>query len=357
MGIFNKLFKSEKTGKQPRGFHALQISNVRHLCGDTVEITFDIPAGLSSEYYFIPGQYVNVAITINNKEERRSYSLSSSPKEGLTIAIKKVDGGIVSNYLFDNAKTGDELWVSQPEGSFVLPSDAKNVVAFGAGSGITPILSIAKAYDKEGAFRLFYGNRDEEHILYHQELTSLEKVYTTYLLSREEIDGFEKGRIDKDFMSGLIRTDLSLLKADAYLICGPEEMIVAVKESLNLFGVSDQKIIFELFTTPELLKPKVEAPTSDFKGEVQLFIQLDGDVEELTSDEKTTILDAANKAGMDAPYSCRGGVCSSCKCKIIEGSAQMKMNYVLTDIEINDGLLLSCQATPTSSVLKVSFDV
>ncbi len=357
MGVLGKLFGKNKAVKGPRGFHQLVISEVRHLCGDTVEITFNVPSDLKNEFTFKAGQYINLAIEINGKEERRSYSLSSAPAEGLIIAVKKVDKGVVSNWLFENAAKGMEMWVSHPEGTFILPEGSKNVVAFAAGSGITPILSIAKSVDPSGTFRLFYGNKDEAHILYKDEIDSLEHISTQILLSREEKDGYEKGRIDKDFMSQLIRSDLSILKSDCFLICGPEAMIVTIKENLNLFGVSDKKIVFELFTTPELLKPETPVVQSDFKGAVELFIQLDGDVEEITVDEKTTILDAANKAGLDAPYSCRGGVCSSCKCKIIEGSAQMRMNYVLTDSEVKEGYLLGCQATATSETLKVTFDV
>lgn len=354
MGLFNRILKKEKTA--PRGFVEANVRAIRYLCGDTIEISFDTPEKMEAEFQFTPGQYINIAVEMCGEIIKRSYSISSSPAEGLTLAVKRVESGVVSNYLFDELQENTKLWISKPEGRFVLPKDAKNCVAFAAGSGITPVLSIAKSIE-EGSFRLFYGSKDSAHILYEEELKSLPAVSTTFLLSREEKDGFEYGRIDKDYISNLVRSDLSILKSDAFLVCGPEEMIVAVIEGLKVYGISEDKIVFELFTTPTLLQTKEEVKHEEFDGTVSLHVQLDGDVEEMNTTGKLSILDAALNAGLDAPYSCRGGVCSTCRCKLIEGSATMRLNYVLTDQEVEDGWLLSCQATPTSSTVKITYDV
>lgn len=354
MGLFSKIFSPKQ--KLPRGFHAMAIDSVKKHNDNTVEIRFTVPQDLIEQYHFVPGQYMNIEVEIDNEPFRRSYSICSSPEEGLAIAVKKVAHGKVSNWLFDHAKAGMELLVSSPEGRFVLPEGAKSVVAFAAGSGITPVLSIAKSF-KKGSFQLHYGNRTLNSILFKEELDSLGQIKTTYVLSQENAEGCPNGRIDNQYLSALIRSDLGILKADVFLICGPEEMIHAAKESLSTFSVSDSKIIYELFTTPVIIKSESQGTESNFAGKVDLQIQLDGEEETIVANEQTVVLDAALKSGLDAPYSCRGGVCSTCKCKIVEGSAKMRINYILTDQEIQEGYLLSCQATPTSSVLKITYDV
>jgi ring-1,2-phenylacetyl-CoA epoxidase subunit PaaE len=354
MGLFTKLFNQKQ--KLPRGFYSLEVASIKHHYGSTIEIGFVIKDEVRNAFNFEPGQYVNIDLEVNGEELRRSYSICSAPAEGLSIAVKTVSGGKVSNWLYSNAKVGMELIISAPEGRFVLPRTAQKVVAFAAGSGITPILSIAKSFRGE-QFQLHYGNQKKNEILFKEELDKLDKVKTTYLVSREEAEGFVSGRIDKEYLSNLIRADLSLLKSDVFLVCGPEEMILNVKESLKVFGISEDKIIYELFTAPKLLVTETKESADAYKGKVDLSIQLDGDVETIQVDEKTLVLDAALKSGLDVPYSCRGGVCSSCKCKIIEGSAKMRSNYILTDKEIEEGYLLSCQATATSASLKISYDV
>jgi ring-1,2-phenylacetyl-CoA epoxidase subunit PaaE len=230
-------------------------------------------------------------------------------------------------------------------------------VAFAAGSGITPILSLAKAIQSnQGQMKLFYGNRSVKNTLFKADFENLSAVKTHYFYSQEQVEGSTNGRITKESITNCIKADLSLLKADSFFVCGPEEMILALVSTLEFFGIAKNKIHYELFTTPILMK-KEETVESNFKGTSAVKVILDSEVAEFSLDnEGKTILEALEKAGLDAPFSCRGGVCCSCKAKVLKGSASMKMNYSLTDEEVKDGYILTCQAHPTSEELIVSFD-
>jgi ring-1,2-phenylacetyl-CoA epoxidase subunit PaaE len=250
-------------------------------------------------------------------------------------------------------KVGDVLHVAIPEGNFTLNPGYTNVVAIAAGSGITPIMSIAKAL-KDGNVQLIFGNRSKSDAIFLSEIQAMSNVSFTGFLSQEEAKGFHKGRIDKTNFTEIIKADLNILKADAFFICGPEGMINDVKETLKLFGINDKKIKFELFTAPIVVE---NTPEADFKGTSEVTVILDH--EKLTFEMKpgnATILDLVEKNGMDAPYSCRGGVCCSCKAKILEGKATMRVNYSLTDEEVQQGYILTCQAQPNSEKITVSYD-
>lgn len=355
MGLFG-LFKSNKV-KTHKGFHVLNIHSVDALTKDTVKIAFDIPAELKSAYEFKAGQYVDLIAEINGKEERRSYSICSGEGEPVAVAVKRVEKGVFSNWIADSLEAGMALQVSVPNGNFILDDQVKNVVAIAAGSGITPILSIVKAIEKrEGNLRLFYGNRVKDSIIFKNELEELKHTFVTWFLSREHAEGFENGRIDKDNFTAQVKTDLSLLRADAYYICGPEEMIVAVSEVLKFFGVSDKKIHYELFTPPVLMQSKVNtAPIYEGTSKVKVILYDEVAEFELEPTGKT-ILSALEKEGLDAPYSCKGGVCSSCKAKVTEGSAYMDNNFSLSDEEVKAGYILTCQAHPNSETVIISYD-
>ncbi|MDB2656860.1 2Fe-2S iron-sulfur cluster-binding protein [Crocinitomicaceae bacterium] len=348
MGLFKSL--RGKSNKAPRGFNLTTIKAVERLSNDTVKVIFN------ASFDFTPGQYINVSIPINGKEERRSYSICSGKNESVAIAIKEVDKGTVSKWFNQEAKAEMEIAISNPEGNFTKPSDAKNIVAIAAGSGITPIMSISKQVESEGGtMRLYFGNRTAEDIIFRSEIDALEKTSPVYFLSREEQDDCENGRITKQVLIDEFKKDLSLLRADGFFLCGPEEMIVGATEALDMFGVAKDKIHFELFTTPVLMKPE-ETPESDFKGKSTVTAIVDGEEETFELDSSKTLLTGALDEGVDAPYSCRGGVCSTCKAKVTEGSASMKLNYSLTDQEVSDGFVLTCQAHPTSEKLTFNFD-
>lgn len=355
-GLFKK--KDQENVTQKKGYHLLTVSSVEKLTADTVKITLNIPANLASEFHFIPGQYVNLAIDMNGNEERRSYSICSGQDEAISFAVKIVQNGKISAWLNKDVVPEQKIFVSKPLGSFTLKDSDKNVVAIAAGSGITPIISIAKALGKRsGKMHLFYGNRTQDSIIFKTEIQKMSHVSTKHFISGEVVEGFGSGRIDKESFTNEIKANLDLLKADAYFICGPEQMILDVSSTLEFFGVAKSKIHFELFTTPVLMAATETIVASNFEGDSKVKAILDSEVVEFTLHSKgKNLLDAVEKAGLDAPFSCRGGVCCSCKAKIVKGTATMSMNYSLTDKELHEGYILTCQAHPSSEELTITFD-
>lgn len=355
MALFGLFKKSDKPAH--KGFYSLLVKRVDRLTDDTVRVVLDVPAEIKKEYIFKAGQYLDVIIPVNGTEERRSYSICSGTTEDLAIAVKSVSKGKVSNWFNKDVSEGTEITVSTPKGNFILADQAKNVVAIAAGSGITPILSIAKEIEKrDGNLRLFYGNRSLSSIIFKEDLSQLKNTFVTGFLSGENVEGFEKGRINKESFTNVIKSDLSLLRADAYYVCGPEEMIMQVVETLKFFGVAENKIHFELFTTPVLMKSETQA-VSNFEGISHVKVILDGEMVEFDLKAKgKSLLEAVETEGLDAPYSCKGGVCSSCRAKVLEGSVIMRTNLSLTDEEVKKGYILTCQAIPTSENLKITYD-
>lgn len=357
--MFKKLFGKSGGSKTPKGFYELTISAITKLTGDTVEVSFDIPKETQSYFTFTPGQYVNFAITIDGNEERRSYSICSGPQENMAVAVKMVENGKVSTWFNSTAKVGDSIYVSPPEGNFVRPKEAKNIVAIAVGSGITPIMSIAKAAEgSDVKITLFYGSRTSEQIIFGDAISKLNNTTTHHFLSGQALDGTVNSRIEKASFTAAIKSNLEILKSDGFFLCGPEAMIVDIVEVLNTFGVSEDKIFYELFTTPTVLGSKsTSTGGGSFSGTSKVTAILDD--EEITFDlaaDGPSLLDKVNKEGFDAPYSCKGGVCCTCKAKIIEGNATMTVNYSLTDKEVEDGYILTCQSHPASEILKISYD-
>ncbi len=357
--MFKKLFGKGGGSKAPKGFYELTIASVRKLTDDTVELSLDIPSDKQSYFKFTPGQYINFSIQLDGKEERRSYSICSGTDEKLAVAVKQVENGKVSTWFNTVASVGDPIFVSPPEGNFVRPKEAKNIVAIAVGSGITPIMSMAKAAELSGvSVKLFYGSRTLNQVIFRNELSGLTNTATSHFLSAEAAEGTINSRINKESFTSVIKGDLELLKSDGFFICGPEEMIVDIVEVLNTFGVSEDKVFYELFTIPTVLGSKTTNATGgSFSGTSKVTVILDDDSVsfDLTSDG-STILDKVNNEGFDAPYSCKGGVCCTCKAKVLEGNATMSVNYSLTDKEVEEGYILTCQAHPASETLKISYD-
>jgi ring-1,2-phenylacetyl-CoA epoxidase subunit PaaE len=352
MGIFN-LFKKNKEESAPKGFFSATI-RLKRLTDDAVQVSI-LPIDEKQKFNFTPGQYINIAITLNGEQLRRSYSLCSHPNEGLEIGVKTVDKGLVSNWFNQTAKDGDTLFFSKPEGNFVISENAKKVVAIAAGSGITPILSIAKSLPSDAEMFLIFGNKSQKDMMFREELSKINNLRIQHFFSKESGSDATFGRITEDSLFSLIKQDLTILRSDVFLLCGPEDLIFTAKKALNFFGVPDEKIKFELFTAPVKLKPK-EA-VSDFKGTSKVKVILDQEVTKFDlAVPGNTVLEAIDKEGLDAPYSCKGGVCSSCRAKVLEGSASMRVNYSLTDEEVQKGYILTCQAIPQSSELTISFD-
>ena len=352
MGLFGSIFKKEKKYK---GYFEVSISKILPLNKSAVKVEFNIPEKLRSKFNFIAGQFINILVEINGKEERRSYSICSTNEESLAVGIKCVNGGIVSNWFKQEAKEGEPIFVTEAQGNFRVPDGAKNIAVIAAGSGITPILSILKSKNNSQSIHLLYGNKSKEEAMFLDEIDMLKNIRSSLFFSQIDEPNAIKGRIDKLNLTKLIKSDLTFLEKDAFLICGPEEMILGCIEALEFYGVAEDKIIYELFTSP--VKLGVEKDKNNFCGTSELTVTLDGeDCLMAIENDSITILDAIEEEGMDSPYSCRGGVCCSCKAKVLEGSADMKLNYSLSDDEVKEGYILTCQAFPTSSKVKITFD-
>ena len=357
MAFFKKLFGDPNKTKTPKGFHTLNVESITKIGGETVKVTLSIPEELKSVFNFTPGQYINFSVTINNKEYRRSYSICSGPDEKLSVAIKKVKDGVISTWFNNEVSAEMQILASKPEGNFILTDDPQKIVAISAGSGITPVLSILKSIEKnQGTAALYYGNRSENEILFKSEIDQLSSTKSTYFLSREEKEGFISGRVSKESFTELIKADLEILKADVFFICGPEKMILDISETLELFGVAKDKIKFELFTTPVLTKSDGNTADNNFSGTSKISILVDGTTTSFDLDAKKVILDKAIDEDIDVPYSCKGGVCSSCKGKVLKGDVYMKMNYTLTDKEVEEGYILACQSFPRSEEVVITYD-
>lgn len=351
-------------------FHALTVKEVRQETDDSVSIAFEIPSDLRESYYYLSGQYLTLRAFINDEDVRRSYSLCSSPHENeWRVAVKQVENGKFSTYANSSLKAGDSLDVMTPMGNFAIspdPSNTRSIALFAAGSGITPILSIAKTIltqEPNSDVTLFYGNKTIASIIFKEELEGLKNEYMdrlrlTHILSRENLGTpLLKGRIDREKTNKLFNVFLEANLPDAVYICGPEEMILDVKESMLTNGLDPKSIHFELFTSPETAK---KAPVEKYDGpqiDSNVSVILDGDRFDLhLESDGENLLDAATKAGADLPFACKGGVCCTCKAKIIEGEARMDVNYALEPDEVAAGYILTCQAHPMSDKLVVSFD-
>lgn len=350
-------------------FHTLRISDVRTETEDTVSVAFEVPADLVGDYAYEPGQYLTLKATIDGEEIRRSYSICTAPHENeLRVAIKRVENGKFSTWATTLLKPGETLDVMTPTGNFKVqtnPSNQKHYALFAAGSGITPVMAIAKAVLKEepkSTVTLFYGNKGFSSIIFREEIEAMKNAHMTrfnpvHVLSRESLGNkLQKGRIDLEKVGQLHHAFLRLAQPDGVYICGPESMIHAVKDGLQTAGIAENNIHFELFGTP--VAPKKEKKTDDgvvVKAKVTIIMDDDHFDFDLNSDD-TNILEAGHKAGADLPYACKGGVCCTCKAKILEGSAVMDVNYALEKDEVEAGYILTCQAHPTSEKLVVSFD-
>lgn len=354
-------------------FYNLIISEVKKETPDCVSIAFDIPDVLKNDFTYKQGQYLTFLLKINNEEIRRSYSLCSSPyiDEPMRVAVKEVSGGKFSVYANRNLKKGDVLQSMAPAGNFFTElnsSQKKHYVAFAAGSGITPVYSILKSVlqiEPHSKFTLIYSNKNAENTIFKNELDSLVKtnkqLEVIYLFSRQDTGNtLLNGRIDKNKAKDILN-HYGLNKADEYFICGPEELIFNIADVLHTLGISKNKIHFELFTTPVLFKNTdndKENKEQNYSGNCNVTVIMDGIETSFTLNANgENILDAALNAGADVPFSCKGAVCCTCKAKIIEGKANMDMNYSLTDKEVAEGYILTCQAHPQSPKLVVDYDV
>lgn len=354
-------------------FHQLKVSDVKRETADSVSVAFELTANLQDFYKFRPGQYVTLRTKINGEDVRRSYSICSSPFDGeLRVAIKKVDGGLFSTYANSDLKIGDVLDVMTPIGNFTIDfveGRERQYVAVAAGSGITPVMSLIKTAlitEPNSKFILIYGNRNSASVIFKDEIEDLKDTYMNrlevhHVLSREDQGSdLMKGRIDESKVLNFAEKFFDLDKTEAFFLCGPEEIIHATDSALTKLGVEKSKIHFELFTshTDKVDHSKervIESEGSDVLSSVTVILDGDETHMDLTAKGKT-ILDSALDAGADVPFACKGAVCCTCRAKVLEGTAEMEMNYALTDEEVEEGYILTCQSHPTSERVVVSFD-
>ena len=343
-------------------FHKLSIKNYIQETANAVSLIFDITEHLKDNFSFKAGQYVTLKTTIEAKEIRRSYSICSSPNSGeLKVAIKRVENGVFSTYAISHLKTGDVIEVHEPEGKFILePTRSTNYLGIVAGSGITPVLSMIKTVlqlEPSSSFTLIYGNKSSDETMFKTELDALSLAYDTrfnleYVFSRQNEEGALFGRIDEGHTNYFIKNIYKNWSFKTAFLCGPEEMIKTVSTTLKENHYKESQILFELFTASIN-----EESSSELKdGQTEVTVLLDDEELCFTMNQKDDILAAALRNDVDAPYSCQGGVCSSCLGKVTQGTAVMVKNSILTDDEVNEGFILTCQAHPTSSKISIDFD-
>jgi len=343
-------------------FHTLKVTKIKEETINSVSIAFDIPSSLKKKYSFKAGQYVTLKATVKGDLLLRSYSICSSPNSGLLkIGIKALSDGLFSNYVNNALREGDILEVSEPEGRFVVEkANSKNTfLGIAAGSGITPVISILKNVllsHKESKFVLLFGNKSIKETMFYDEIEELKTVFATRffcynIFSAENNPNSEFGRIDSNFINFCLKKHDNI-KFDKTFICGPEQLIKSSSSELVKLGHNEKDILFELFYSPS------ENSMNEEIGGEEVTASIICDFEEfkIRVSKNMTILDAALNQNINVPYSCQGGVCSSCICKITSGSAKMIENNLLSDLEVQDGLILACQAIPTSKSISIDFD-
>ncbi len=352
-------------------FYPLSVAAVNQETRDCIAVTFAVPPELQQSFQYQQGQHLTLRTHIDGEDVRRSYSICSAVQDNrLRVAIKRTPGGLFSMWANEALKPGAVLDVMPPMGHFNVPLDPANrkqYMAFAAGSGITPMLSIIKTTlmtEPHSRFTLFYGNRASSSVIFKGELGDLKDLYTdrlniVYVMSREQqdIDLFN-GRITKDKAREFLRLWVKVEDYDTAFICGPEDMMHGVSEALQEAGMSKSDIKVELFAASipkHQHKPRAAADLG--AGLTEVTVVMDGNHSTFMMDkDKESILDAGLRAGIDMRYSCKGGVCSTCRCKVVDGKVDMDVNYALEDYEIARGFVLSCQSFPVTDKVVVDFD-
>ena len=353
-------------------FYPLTVAKVKQETRDAIAVTFDVPAELKPQFAYQQGQHLTLRAMIDGEDVRRSYSICSAVQdEQLRVAIKRVSGGQFSSWANEHLKPGATLEVMPPMGHFNVPLDPqseRHYLAFAAGSGITPILSIVKTTlqaEPKSRFTIVYGNRASSSVIFRDELTDLKDTYMdrlklVYVMSREQQDiELFNGRITEEKCGLFLKHWIAIDDIDVAFICGPEDMMHGVSRSLQAAGLAKEKIRIELFAASipkhEHKPRRIEAGQQHL---TEVTVIMDGNAASFTMDkDKESILDAGLRAGIDMRYSCKGGVCSTCRCKVLDGQVEMDVNYALEDYEVARGFVLSCQSFPISDKVVVDFDI
>lgn len=352
-------------------FYNIQVKAVYKETKDCVVVSFNIPENLQHTFQFKQGQHLTLKKLLNNEDVRRSYSICSSPLDKeWKVAIKQIPAGVFSTFANTQLKAGDTLEIAKPEGRFYIdtkPKAARNHIAFAAGSGITPLLSIIKTHlllEPNSTFKLFYVNRTVKSIIFKEDIEQLKNQFfgrfqVFYFLTKEQRDiPLLNGRFNNEKLQILLNTFIDIKDTNSCFICGPQDMIFLIRDTLINAGLNKEKIHYELFFSgkadnnliAKLLENKVE-------GTNVTIIDGGKEFHFIMETQYDNILDGALAAGADLPFACKGGVCSTCKCKVEEGKVEMKVNYALDKNEVARNLVLSCQAVPTTQKVVVDFDV
>jgi ring-1,2-phenylacetyl-CoA epoxidase subunit PaaE len=356
------------TGKSSRNrrFYELRVAAVERLCEDAAAVTFELPDSLEPDFAFQPGQSLTLRRTVDGEEQRRSYSICSPVGTPLRIGVRAVAGGALSEWLVNEVRVGDPVEMQPPSGTFVAdPVNPGRHVMIAAGSGITPILSIAASVLQNAQSRavVFYGNRRANSIMFVEELSDLKDTYgprleLVHVLSREP-RGAERfsGRLDANRVRQLLQTLVPVDAVDHFWLCGPYGMVTDADEVLRGLGVLEERIHQELFFVEDLAPPVSRHPESAASVPTSaVTIILDGSTSTLDLARDIPVLDGAQQSRGDLPFACKGGVCGTCRAKVIEGTVDMRRNYALEKSEVAEGFVLTCQALPTSDTLTVDFD-
>ncbi|MGD9965928.1 MAG: 1,2-phenylacetyl-CoA epoxidase subunit PaaE [Hyphomonadaceae bacterium] len=353
-------------------FHKLRVAEVKRETADAVSVRFELPEALRATFAFKAGQHLTFRREIDGEEVRRNYSVCVSPSEGLLkIGVKKIPGGVFSNWVNDELKAGDTVEVMAPHGSFCwsfAPAARREYVAFAGGSGITPILSLIKtalATEPNSRFTLFYGNRNSMSVMFLDEIAGLKDRYIDRLSvfhfleeEEEEIELFN-GRLDGAKAEQILSTLVEPAHVDAFFICGPGPMMDAIEQALSAKGVDKIRILIERFTTGPLSAAQAAAARAleEKAAGLKMSVTLNGRRVQVAFDpEKHSILDNVRAAGLPAPFACKGGVCATCRAKVTAGEVSMKQNFALSEEELAEGYVLTCQAAPMSEGVALTYD-
>ena len=347
-------------------FHRLRVAHVDQLFDDAAAVTYDIPDDLAEEYRFSPGQSLTLRRRVDDREERRQYSICAPVGSAPRVGVRIVPDGMFSQWLVERVSAGDEIEVQTPSGTFGPdPDQGGRHVLIAAGSGITPVLSIASSLlaNPEAEVTLLYGNRRASTVMFTDEVADLKDRFPArfeviHVLSREPRDvELFSGRLDADRLRRILTALVPVADVDGFWLCGPFPMIEAARDVLRDLGVPDEKVHRELFFVDDIPPPPVEHAEAGLDGpSSRVTVTLDGRTTELSLPRDRPVLDAAQEARADLPYACKGGVCGTCRAKVVSGEVNMRRNYALEDDELADGYVLTCQSLPVSDELALDYD-
>jgi ring-1,2-phenylacetyl-CoA epoxidase subunit PaaE len=350
-------------------FHSLKVIDVVRETADAVSVAFEVPANLKQDYKYKQGQYLTLKFNIKGEDLRRSYSICSSPldENELRVAIKKVRDGRVSSFINDSVKVGDVVEVMTPMGNFfteMKPGNKKNYILFGGGSGITPMFSILKTVLKsepQSRIILFYGNNEEPSIIFKKQIEQLaiansDRLNVVHILNTAPIGHPEnlKGLMTKEKNIELINGFVDKAADNEYFICGPGPMMENVVAALKELKINESQIHIEYFTAP--VNVEDVKPSENTASGASAIIIIDGDEHIVVLEDNETVLEAALRIGLDAPYACQGGSCCTCRALLQEGKVEMAVNYALSASEVKQGFILTCQSRPTTANVVVNYD-